>query len=149
MKLWEKINEYFGFTRTEKRVVIFLILTFFGGSIVKYIRNLPTRPPIFDYSKSDSEFAESWSNLAVKNIPVIHFNFICCADGRVLVYGDTSVHLATTTSLNKSKYQRTCIAEINLKQFSPVRKMSVQSEVSTPLSQTWSARKELTANSDG
>jgi hypothetical protein len=51
--------------------------------------------------------------------------------------------------LNKSKYQRTCIAEINLKQFSPAREMSVQREVSTPLSETWSVGKELTANSDG
>jgi hypothetical protein len=88
--------------------------------------------------------------LLSENIQAIHITFNCCADGRDFVYGDTSVRLTTTTSLNKPEYQRTCIAEIP-KQFSPAREMSVQSEVSTPLtrrSETWPAEKELTPDSD-
>ena len=70
----------------------------------------------------------------------------------IFVCGDTSGHLTTTTSLNKVKYQRTCIGQINPKRFSPAREMSVQSEVSAPLTQrseTWPAKKESSAGSDG
>jgi competence ComEA-like helix-hairpin-helix protein len=57
VKIWEKINEQLGFTRSEKRVVMFLVLAFVCGSIVKYVRLRSHPAPEFDYAASDSEFA--------------------------------------------------------------------------------------------
>jgi competence protein ComEA len=57
MKFWEKFNEHLGFTRSEQRVVVFLVLAFVCGSIVRYVRILSNPSPVYDYATSDSAFA--------------------------------------------------------------------------------------------
>lgn len=57
MNLLEKFNHAMGFTRTESRVVLFLVITFVLGIGIKYLRESPLLRPAFDYAASDSEFA--------------------------------------------------------------------------------------------
>lgn len=64
MRKWlDKFNRLFGFTKTERRVVVFLIASFLAGSVVKLYKNslLPYRE--FDYSASDLEFAARSRNV--------------------------------------------------------------------------------------
>ena len=57
MRLLTKINQTLGFTKTESRVVLFLVAAFVVGIGIKVYKS--TQPPgkTFDYSASDSEFA--------------------------------------------------------------------------------------------
>lgn len=57
-KLLDKFNQVFGFTRTEIRVVLFLVLTFIVGIGIKAYKSASAAERRFDYSASDSEFAE-------------------------------------------------------------------------------------------
>ncbi len=57
MRLFEKFNRTFGFTRTESRVVLFLVVSFIFGIGVKTLRSGSGPPVAFDYTASDSEFA--------------------------------------------------------------------------------------------
>ena len=57
MNLLDKFNRVFGFTKTESRVVVFLVLTFLLGMGIKTIKSRTTPEPRFNYSSSDSEFA--------------------------------------------------------------------------------------------
>ncbi len=57
MKLLSKFNQLFGFTRTESRVVLFLVLTFLLGAGIKIYKSNPASVR-YDYHASDSVFAE-------------------------------------------------------------------------------------------
>ncbi len=57
MNLLEKFNHTMGFTRTESRVVLFLVGTFILGIGVNYYRESAFRPREYGYAASDSEFA--------------------------------------------------------------------------------------------
>jgi comEA protein len=59
MRFVSKFNQFFGFTPTESKVVLFLIFTFVAGGAIKiyniyFPRNLSSR---FDYSGVEKEFA--------------------------------------------------------------------------------------------
>jgi len=55
MKCIDKFNQAFGFTKTESRVVLFLVGAFLFGLGVKAIQS-ESHTPRFDYAASDSEF---------------------------------------------------------------------------------------------
>jgi comEA protein len=58
MNLLRQFNEKFGFTRTERRVVLFLVISFLFGIAIKVVRS-DDRPPLsVNYAAADSEFAE-------------------------------------------------------------------------------------------
>jgi comEA protein len=57
MKIFDKINQTFGFTQTERRVVLVLLIAFIGGLGVKLYKTMYPTVPRFDYSAVDSEFA--------------------------------------------------------------------------------------------
>ncbi len=57
MKLLEKIGRTAGFTPSESKIVLFLILTFVAGWGIKLYRNTTSAGHKFDYSAADSEFA--------------------------------------------------------------------------------------------
>lgn len=56
MNVIGKIQGILGFTRTEHRVVVFLVVTLLFGAAVKIIRGTYHQPAVYDYSASDSEF---------------------------------------------------------------------------------------------
>ena len=60
MRFLTKLNQFFGFTPTESKVVFFLIVTFVAGGAIKlYKMYLPQSfSPRFDYSESEREFVE-------------------------------------------------------------------------------------------
>ena len=60
MRFLSKLNQFFGFTPTESKVVLFLVFTFVAGGAIKLYRfyfpqDLSSR---FDYSQADREFAQ-------------------------------------------------------------------------------------------
>jgi competence protein ComEA len=60
MRFLSKLNQFFGFTPTESKVVFFLVITFVAGSAVKlykvyFPQDLSNR---FDYSEADREFVQ-------------------------------------------------------------------------------------------
>jgi comEA protein len=60
MRFLSKLNQFFGFTPTESKVVLFLVVTFVAGGAVKlykvyFPQDLSNR---FDYSEADREFAQ-------------------------------------------------------------------------------------------
>jgi comEA protein len=60
MRFLSKLNQFFGFTPTESKVVFFLVITFVAGGAVKLYKiyfpaDLSNR---FDYSEADREFAQ-------------------------------------------------------------------------------------------
>ena len=57
MKLFDKFNQTLGFTQTEGRVVVLLIVSFVIGLGIKVVKDTPQGSARFDYSLSDSEFA--------------------------------------------------------------------------------------------
>ena len=57
MNLLNKFNQSLGFTQTESRVVVFLILTFLLGAGVKVYKSNMASGVSHDYGSSDSEFA--------------------------------------------------------------------------------------------
>jgi len=57
MKIFEKINQTFSFTKTERRVVLVLLIAFIGGLGIKLYKSVYPSVPRFDYSAIDSEFA--------------------------------------------------------------------------------------------
>ena len=72
MSLFEKFNQAFGFTTTERRVVVFLVITLLAGVGIKVFKSTAGVVPKFDYSSADSEFASrsqflSSSDTAVNN----------------------------------------------------------------------------------
>jgi starch synthase len=56
MKIFEKMNQTFGFTQTEQRVVLVLLVAFMGGLGIKLYKSVYSAVPRFDYSAIDSEF---------------------------------------------------------------------------------------------
>jgi len=57
MKFIERFHQYFGFTKNESRIVLFLVSTFLVGMVLK-LSNVSFRSqPEFDYTESDSIFA--------------------------------------------------------------------------------------------
>jgi comEA protein len=56
MKIFEKMNQAFGFTQTERRVVLVLLCAFIGGLGIKLYKSVYPTVPHFDYSAIDSEF---------------------------------------------------------------------------------------------
>ncbi len=58
MQTLKKFNHFFGFTPTEGKVVLFLLVTFvIGGAIKLYRYHYPSAfLPSFDYSQFDKEF---------------------------------------------------------------------------------------------
>ena len=57
MNLLDKFNQAFGFTATERRVVLFLVATLLVGVGIKVFKSTTGIAPKFDYSAADSEFA--------------------------------------------------------------------------------------------
>ena len=57
MGLFEKFNQAFGFTTTERRVVLFLAGALVLGAGIKLYRSAGGVTPRFDYTAADSEFA--------------------------------------------------------------------------------------------
>ena len=55
-QFFDKFNQAFGFTKTERRVVLFLVGTFLAGLGIKAYRS-GSQASHFEYSASDSEFA--------------------------------------------------------------------------------------------
>jgi len=60
MRFLSKLNQFFGFTPTESKVVLFLVFTFVAGGAIRLYRvyfpqDLSSR---FDYSQADRGFAE-------------------------------------------------------------------------------------------
>jgi competence ComEA-like helix-hairpin-helix protein len=60
MRFLSKLNQFFGFTPTESKVVLFLVFTFVAGGAIRLYRvyfpqDLSSR---FDYSQADQEFAQ-------------------------------------------------------------------------------------------
>ena len=58
MNLREKLDQMFGFTRSERRVVLFLVLAFILGVGIKIFRSVAHPPSKFSYAAMDSEFTE-------------------------------------------------------------------------------------------
>jgi competence ComEA-like helix-hairpin-helix protein len=60
MRFLSKLNQFFGFTPTESKVVFFLVITFVAGGTVKLYRVYfpPDPSKRFDYSEADREFAQ-------------------------------------------------------------------------------------------
>ena len=56
MKTLDKLNQMLGFTPTERRVVLFLAVTFLAGIGIKIFKPATGGEAKFDYSSSDSEF---------------------------------------------------------------------------------------------
>lgn len=56
-RMLARLNERLGFTPTESRVVLFLLLSLAAGLGIKAYRAAAVSPKIFDYTASDSEFA--------------------------------------------------------------------------------------------
>jgi competence protein ComEA len=57
MGLFEKFNQAFGFTSTERRVVMLLVVALIAGMGIKLYKSAGGTTPRYDYSSSDSEFA--------------------------------------------------------------------------------------------
>lgn len=57
MSLFEKFNQAFGFTSTERRVVLLLIVALIAGMGIKLYKSAGGTTPRYDYSAADSEFA--------------------------------------------------------------------------------------------
>jgi len=65
MKLLEKFTQVFSFTHHESRVIVFLVVAFVIGGIVKVIKTTSTGHDLsFDYTSSDSEFNARSSRFA-------------------------------------------------------------------------------------
>jgi len=58
MNLFRQFNEHIGFTKTERRVVLFLVGSFLFGIGVKTFRSDGRIPLAVNYAATDSEFAE-------------------------------------------------------------------------------------------
>ena len=62
------LQQRFGFTRNEIKVILFLTTTFLAGLCIRWYRTYseesPTASTRFDYSKSDKEFEERSKKLA-------------------------------------------------------------------------------------
>lgn len=57
MNILAKINQTFGFTSAERRVVIILLSTFLVGITIKVVRSAFGGPQQYNYASSDSAFA--------------------------------------------------------------------------------------------
>lgn len=57
MKLFDKFNRLIGFTPSESKVVLFLVLAFLSGWGIKLYKNSVSRQKQFDYSAADSAFS--------------------------------------------------------------------------------------------
>ena len=57
MKILDKFNRMIGFTPSESKVALFLMITFLLGLGIKYYKSSIVQPQQFDYTAADSEFA--------------------------------------------------------------------------------------------
>ena len=64
MNAFEKFNQAFGFTPNERRVILFLVLAFVTGGIIKVYKNSAQTQQQFNYSSADSEFAAKSASIA-------------------------------------------------------------------------------------
>lgn len=64
MKLLDKFNQIFGFTKTERQVVLFLVAAFVLGLGLKLYKSLNPSGPQFRYAAADSEFTARSASLA-------------------------------------------------------------------------------------
>ena len=55
-KLLAWFNQAFGFTPTEQKVVVFLVLSFLAGLGIRFGKQAWSPAPVFDYAATDSEF---------------------------------------------------------------------------------------------
>lgn len=71
MSFTRSVVEYFGFTKTETRVILFILAALVLGAGIKLIEyHFYSAEPdqrLFDYSKSDREFQERSAGFAEKN----------------------------------------------------------------------------------
>ncbi|HZY09685.1 MAG TPA: helix-hairpin-helix domain-containing protein [Bacteroidota bacterium] len=70
MGFLSKFNQLFGFTQTESRVVLFLIITFLFGLGIKLYQSETRDQEVFDYSFTDSVF-EARSQFISSSQPTI------------------------------------------------------------------------------
>ncbi len=64
MKLLEKFNQIFGFTKTERQVVLVLVAAFIAGIGLKLYKASSSSPDPFRYTAADSEFTARSAALA-------------------------------------------------------------------------------------
>ena len=55
--MFDKFNRMIGFTPSESKVALFLMITFLLGLGIKYYKSSIMQPKPFDYTAADSEFA--------------------------------------------------------------------------------------------
>ena len=59
MKILDKINQQFGFTKNESIIIFFLVITFFIGITIKlFLHNFLPPQNSFDYTEQDRKFEE-------------------------------------------------------------------------------------------
>ncbi len=72
MRFFRKVVEYFGFTKTETRVILFILGAFLIGAGIKlyefYFHSPGESDPVFDYTESDRDFQQRASGL-LKSAP--------------------------------------------------------------------------------
>jgi comEA protein len=77
MKLLNKINQSFGFTKTESRLILFLVSTFVIGIGIKIYKSEFNSLPKYDYSAIDSEYTiSSQKNISSDEAKVENDNIV-------------------------------------------------------------------------
>ncbi len=68
MNFLTKINQTFGLTNTESRVILFLIVTFIIGVGLKIIKFSPQQKFSYNYTALDSEFAARSNLISISDL---------------------------------------------------------------------------------
>jgi len=55
--MWKRLIEWFAFTQTERKVILFLGVVLVTGSGIRLYQSAFRQDMVFDYSRSDSAFA--------------------------------------------------------------------------------------------
>ncbi len=55
--MWKRLTEWLAFTKTEKKVILFLGVVLVAGAAFRLFQSTFQEVPAFDYTKSDSTFA--------------------------------------------------------------------------------------------
>ena len=64
MNVLQKLSQSIAFTPNERRVILFLMLSFFVGGIIKIYKTSHATQPQFQYAVADSEFAAKSARIA-------------------------------------------------------------------------------------
>jgi comEA protein len=107
MKIFEKINQTFSFTQTERRVVLFLVIAFIAGIGIKLYKAVYPAAQRFDYAAIDSEF-NARSNPAQSQDSIINADGTDTANiraGSAGSVGKTNEPVLTRIDINKASQQ--------------------------------------------